>query len=70
MNVAAEMSPVIWYPSPLSIATGKAVGEEKSRRIFPVRSLLQAGALVIYGSDWPSVSPDPSANGGFRALCR
>ena len=68
LNVAAEMSPVIWYPSPLSIATGKAVGEEKSRRIFPVRSLLQAGALVIYGSDWPSVSPDPSPWPGIEAM--
>ncbi len=68
LNVAAEMSPVIWYPSPLSIAVGKAVGVERGKRIFPIKSLLQAGALVIYGSDWPSVAPDPSPWPGIEAM--
>ena len=68
LNVAAEMSPVIWYPSPLSIAAGKAVGEVKGTRIYPVKSLLQAGALVIYGSDWPSVDPVPSPWPGLEAM--
>jgi hypothetical protein len=68
LNVAAEMSPVIWYPSPLSIAAGKAVGEMRGKRIFPIKSLLQAGALVIFGSDWPSVSPDPNPWPGIEAM--
>ena len=68
LNVAAEMSPVIWYPSPLSIAAGKAVGEQRGKRIFPIKSLLEAGALVIYGSDWPSVAPDPSPWPGMEAM--
>lgn len=68
LNVAAEMSPVIWYPSPLSIAAGKAVGEEKGKRLFPIKSLLKSGALVIYGSDWPSVAPDPSPWFGIEAM--
>ena len=47
LNGAAEMSPVIWYPSPLSIAAGKALGEEKGKRLFPIKSLLKSGALVF-----------------------
>ena len=68
LNVAAEMSPVIWYPSSLSIAAGRAGGGERGKHIFPVKSLLQAGALVIYGSDWPSVSHEPSPWPGMEAM--
>ena len=68
LNIAAEMSPVIWYPSPLPVAAGKALGVERAKQLFPVKSLLQTGALVIYGSDWPSVAPDPSPWPGIEAM--
>ena len=32
----------------------RAVGEERGRRYWPVRDLLEAGAQVVAGSDWPA----------------
>lgn len=57
LNVAAEMCPIIWYPSPL-LPWETWLGEERAH-VWPVRSLVESGALVIYGSDWPVV---PTAN--------
>ena len=55
-----EVSPYLWGPSPINDAITAAVGEERIRRVWPVREMLAAGALVIPGSDWsvvPSVNP-------------
>ena len=57
LNVAAEMCPIIWYPSPL-LPWETWVGATRAR-VWPVKALIDSGALVIYGSDWPVV---PSAN--------
>lgn len=35
------------------------IGEERSRSSYAFRSLLSAGALVCFGSDWPVVSMSP-----------
>lgn len=35
------------------------LGAARMDRFFPFRSLLAAGALLGFGSDWPVVSPDP-----------
>lgn len=55
-----EVSPYLWSPSPINDSITAAVGEERIRRAWPVREMLDAGALVVPGSDWavvPSVSP-------------
>ena len=55
-----EFSPYIWYPSPIIGDIRKAVGEERMKRWIPVKDALDAGALVVPGSDWsvvPSVNP-------------
>jgi predicted amidohydrolase YtcJ len=55
-----EFSPYIWYPSPIIGDIRKAVGEERMERWIPVKDALDAGALVVPGSDWsvvPSVNP-------------
>jgi predicted amidohydrolase YtcJ len=61
-NLAAtfEVSPYIWYPNPIIPDHAKALGPERMKRAWPVRDMLDAGALVIPGSDWavvPSVNP-------------
>lgn len=38
---------------------GDRLGSNRMRRFFPFRSLLEAGARLAFGSDWPIVSPDP-----------
>jgi len=55
-----EVSPYLWAPSPINDAITAAVGAERIRRVWPVREMLEAGALVVPGSDWsvvPSVDP-------------
>jgi predicted amidohydrolase YtcJ len=61
-NIAAtfEFSPYIWYPNPIIPEIEKAVGAERMQRWIPVKDALDAGALVVAGSDWsvvPSVNP-------------
>jgi predicted amidohydrolase YtcJ len=55
-----EVSPYLWGPSPINDAITAAVGDALIRRVWPVREMLDAGALVVPGSDWsvvPSVNP-------------
>ncbi len=46
------------------IAKGR-LGESRMDRFYPFRDLLNAGAQLAFGSDWPIVSMDPRA--GIRA---
>ena len=55
-----EVSPYLWGPSPINDDITTAVGPEVIKRVWPVREMLEAGALVVPGSDWsvvPSVNP-------------
>jgi predicted amidohydrolase YtcJ len=55
-----EFSPYIWFPNPIIPDIVKAVGPERMKRWIPVKDALDAGALVVPGSDWsvvPSVNP-------------
>lgn len=68
LNVTAEMSPILWYPSPLHAAMETVLGLDRASRFWPVKSFVDSGALVIYGSDWPSVVPSPSPWPGIEAM--
>ncbi|MEV8313904.1 amidohydrolase family protein [Streptomyces sp. NPDC059900] len=55
-----EVSPYLWQPSPICSDIATAVGPEAVERVWPVREMLEARALVVPGSDWcvvPSVNP-------------
>jgi predicted amidohydrolase YtcJ len=55
-----EVSPYLWGPSPINDAITAAVGPALIERVWPIREMLDAGALVVPGSDWsvvPSVNP-------------
>src|SRR6185437_10506989 len=54
-----EMSPYIWFPTPLVPDNAKSVGPERMKRWTPVKDAIDAGGLVVVGSDWPVV-PDVS----------
>lgn len=60
LGVAADLSPYLWYPSPLIDAIVDAVGA-RGRRYWPIRSLREAGVALLAGSDWPAAvaSMDP-----------
>jgi len=67
LGAVADMSPAIWYPSLISDSIRAAIGD-RSDRSWPVRELLDAGAHVIVGSDWPAVIPDMNPWPGMEAL--
>ena len=56
LGMAWEFSPYIWFPTPMAaIDIRKAVGDERMKRLVPIRDALETGALVAAGSDWPVV---------------
>lgn len=67
LNVTADLSPYIWYPSPIIDSIVGALGE-RGRRYFPVKDLLDSGANVLMGSDWPSAAKDLSPWHAIEAL--
>jgi predicted amidohydrolase YtcJ len=63
LNVAAEMCPILWHPVP-GLTWETWLGDRKP---WPIKSLVEAGALVTYGSDW-SVVPTPNPWPGIEAM--
>jgi predicted amidohydrolase YtcJ len=60
LNVVADLSPIIWYPGPIVAAIMAVVPAERASRYWPNRDLLESGALLAAGSDWPVMpQPDP-----------
>src|SRR5690606_25294998 len=60
IGATLEVSPYLWGPSPINDDITKAVGPALIKRVWPVKEMLAAGALVVPGSDWsvvPSVNP-------------
>ena len=67
LQVAPELSPYLWFPSPIIDSVINAVGE-RGRRYWPTRDLLDAGAFVITGSDWPAAVKSANPWRGIEAL--
>jgi predicted amidohydrolase YtcJ len=67
LNAVADISPVLWHPSPIVDAVVSAVGP-RGEHYFPVRDLLDSGALVVAGTDWPAVAPTANPWVGIEAL--
>lgn len=60
LHLTWELSPYIWWPTPItSVDIAAAVGPERMKRLWPVRDVVESGASVVIGSDWPVV---PSVN--------
>ena len=54
LNAVPEISPYIWFPSAKVIDPILSAVGERGKRYWPVKSLLEAGAEVVAGSDWPA----------------
>lgn len=59
LDVVADLSPPLWFPSVIIDAIRCTVAKPIVDRMAPIRSLVEAGALIAGGSDWPVV-PDPN----------
>jgi predicted amidohydrolase YtcJ len=55
LDVTADLSPYLWYPRPINDSIMGAVGE-RAQYYWPIKDLLDSGANVAIGSDWPSVA--------------
>ncbi len=58
LDVVAEVSPKLWFPNAMTKAQIHVLGNERVQCCHPIKSLLNAGAEVIYASDWPAGTPD------------
>jgi predicted amidohydrolase YtcJ len=60
LQVTAEISPTLWFPGVIYEAIKIVLGPERAEKMQPNRSILDAGGVVIGGSDWPVVPlPNP-----------
>ncbi len=67
LGVAADLSPFLWYPTSFLEGHKQTMGEERAQRFWPNRDLLESGALLAGGSDWP-VMPNPDPWNGMEGL--
>ncbi|MEJ1090912.1 amidohydrolase [Microbacterium istanbulense] len=66
LSVAADISPFIWFPGEIPQALAEVLGD-RAADAQPNRALLDAGAVVAGGSDWP-VSASPNTLEGLQGL--
>ncbi|MFG6082524.1 amidohydrolase [Paracoccus litorisediminis] len=59
MGATFDVSPYLFAPAPINESIMTAVGPDRANQSWPVRALIDTGALVIPGSDWPVI---PSVN--------
>ncbi|MET0780061.1 MAG: amidohydrolase [Microbacterium sp.] len=60
LDVSADISPFLWFPGVIPDAIATALPADRASRMQPNRSLLDLGANIAGGSDWPvSESPNP-----------
>jgi predicted amidohydrolase YtcJ len=67
LGVSADISPFIWVPGVIPDAIATVLPPERAARMQPNRALLDSGALLAGGSDWP-VSPEPNLWYGIAGL--
>ncbi|TCO59876.1 amidohydrolase [Actinocrispum wychmicini] len=67
LGVAADISPFLWVPGVIPSAIAGVLPAERAERMQPNRALLDSGAIVAGGSDWP-VSESPNAWEGIAGL--
>lgn len=66
LRVTADISPFIWFPGVIPDALAEVLGE-RAEHSQPNRALIDSGALVAGGSDWP-VSESPNPLEGIQGL--
>ncbi|GAA4477993.1 amidohydrolase [Microbacterium panaciterrae] len=66
LDVTADISPFIWFPGIIPQMLAEVLGD-RAEHSQPNRALIDAGALVAGGSDWP-VSESPNPLEGIQGL--
>lgn len=68
LDAVADLSPYLWYPSPIIESVIDAVGRPRGAQYWPIKSLLASGAPVSTGSDWPAAAADMNPWGAIEAM--
>ncbi|WP_306005225.1 amidohydrolase [Aquicoccus porphyridii] len=68
LGAVAEVSPKLWAPNSATASQRAVLGEERLTRIHRIRSLIEAGAEVIVGTDWPASAPDANPWTGLAGM--
>jgi hypothetical protein len=68
LDAVAEVSPKLWYPNPVTPGQKAVLGEERVNRCHQIKSLLDAGARVVFGSDWPAAAMEPAPWQGLAGM--
>ncbi|WP_432533011.1 amidohydrolase [Kineococcus arenarius] len=68
LDVVADASPYIWYPGVIVEAIAAEVPDELVDTLWPLRDLVESGAVVAAGSDWPCALPTPDPWTGLQTL--
>jgi predicted amidohydrolase YtcJ len=69
LDVVAEIGPAMWFPFGATPVLIERLGEERVReRYFDIRSMLDAGIVVAWGSDWPAGTPDANPFRGLEGM--
>lgn len=58
LNAVAEISPRLWFPNPVTPMQIAVLGKARVNRCHQIRQLLDSGADLTYGSDWPAAAAD------------
>lgn len=68
LNVVPDASPYLWFPSVIQESIAKQIPAETFQRSWPLKTLIDAGAPVCGGSDWPCAAPTPDPWTGLATL--
>jgi predicted amidohydrolase YtcJ len=59
LDVYSSFSPYWFQKDTFSETVENLVGKERVKNIYPIKSLIDSGAKVAFGSDWPVSTPNP-----------
>ncbi|GER21873.1 amidohydrolase [Zafaria cholistanensis] len=68
LNVVPDASPYIWYPGVIQESIAQQIPAETVDSSWRTRDLVEAGALLAAGSDWPCALPTPDPWIGLETL--
>ncbi|GAA6151951.1 amidohydrolase [Pseudoteredinibacter isoporae] len=68
LNAVADLCPYLWSPSPIIDSVVGAVGKPRGEHYWPIRDLINSGAPLLAGSDWPAAVPSINPWTGLEAM--
>ncbi|GGA27549.1 amidohydrolase [Neptunicoccus cionae] len=68
LDAVAEVSPKLWMPNAATPSQKAVLNAEQMNRLHRIRDLLDAGAEVIFATDWPASAPDADPWSGLAGM--